>query len=52
MNLLFLLSNMSFTCKVVPADSMFLRRLLDLCLLQHRSRIDAYARFDLSWFHD
>ena len=54
--LLLLIGKLFFTCKVVPAGRIFLRRLIDLCCsvtkLHHHIRMINEARLDLLWWSD
>ena len=54
--LLSLIGKLSFACKVVPAGSIFLKRMIDLSTkvdcLHHRIRITLDARMDMRWWLD
>ena len=52
--LLSLIGKLSFSCKVLPAGRIFLRRLIDLSTtvkqLHHYIRLTSEARLDLQWW--
>ena len=52
--LLYLIGKLSFSCKVLPAGRIFLRRLIDLSTtvkqLHHHIRLTSEARLDLQWW--
>ena len=54
--LLSLIGKLSFSCKILPAGRIFLRRLIDLTTtikhLHHHVRITTNARLDLRWWLD
>ena len=54
--LLSLIGKLSFSCKVVPAGHIFLRRLIDLSTtvrqLHHHIRLTADAHLDMQWWLD
>ena len=54
--LLSLIGKLSFSCKVLPAGRIFLRRLIDLStkakMMHHHIRLNSDARLDLQWWLD
>ena len=54
--LLSLIGKLSFSCKILPAGRIFLRRLIDLTTtvkhLHHHIRITTNARLDMQWWLD
>ena len=54
--LLSLIGKLSFSCKILPAGQIFLRRLIDLTTtvkqLHHHIRITTNARLDMQWWLD
>ena len=54
--LLSLIGKLSFTCKILPAGRIFLRRLIDLSTtveqLHHHIRLTTDARLDIRWWLD